>query len=48
MFRWQKNIETAVLECAKMGKVPNTPVPVDPNIETSRPKPTMTKVRWLG
>ena len=43
IIRWKMNIEEAVLECARLGMVPDTPVPVDPGIAASLPRPSMTK-----
>jgi hypothetical protein len=40
---WKLNIQEAVLECARQGMVPDTPVPVDPHVCDSRPKPKFSK-----
>ena len=45
MLRWKDNIATAVFECARMGMVPDTPIPVDPNIMNALPKHLKAKVR---
>ena len=44
-IRWKENIAIAVLGCAAMRMVPDTPVPDDPSLKASLPQPTMTKVR---
>ena len=44
MYSWKENIATAVLGCAGMSLVPDTPVPEDLSLEAGLPQPTLTKV----